>query len=371
MRIAFLCKQQYTGHDVIRDRYGRLYQLPLQLARLGHTVAGFCLSYHKHSNGLWIHPTATGHLQWTSRTLLDPTSLLHGGYPLELLRGIRSFEPDIIVGASDIPHAALACWIARKLDRPLALDLYDNFESFGQARIPGFVRMLSHAIRRASLLVCVTPQLEQFVRQQYRPTAEITVMGNGLDRSLFHPREKLAARRMLNLPQDAFLIGTAGNLHRLKGIATVYGAWPEISASCPDAQLVLAGPVERGYPPPSGPKVHFLGNLTQAQMPELFSAMDLGIVSVLDSAFGRYCFPQKAYEMLACGLTVIASDVGALADALSDTPELLFQPGDPGSLAHAALRQISRPKQTDLPISDWAELVARLEPALTRAARLA
>jgi hypothetical protein len=41
MRIAFLCKRQYMGKDVILDRYARLYEIPYQLARLGHTVRGY------------------------------------------------------------------------------------------------------------------------------------------------------------------------------------------------------------------------------------------------------------------------------------------------------------------------------------------
>ena len=43
MRIAFLCKRHYTGKDVITDRFGRLYEIPHQLALLGHEVKAWCL----------------------------------------------------------------------------------------------------------------------------------------------------------------------------------------------------------------------------------------------------------------------------------------------------------------------------------------
>ena len=45
MRIAYLCKRRYMSKDVILDRYARLYEIPYQLARLGHTVEAFCLCY--------------------------------------------------------------------------------------------------------------------------------------------------------------------------------------------------------------------------------------------------------------------------------------------------------------------------------------
>jgi hypothetical protein len=37
MRMAFLCKRHYMGKDVIADRYARLYEIPYQLVKLGHT----------------------------------------------------------------------------------------------------------------------------------------------------------------------------------------------------------------------------------------------------------------------------------------------------------------------------------------------
>lgn len=40
MRIAYLCKRQYMSHDVIVDRYARLYEQPRQLALRGHEVLG-------------------------------------------------------------------------------------------------------------------------------------------------------------------------------------------------------------------------------------------------------------------------------------------------------------------------------------------
>jgi len=35
MKIAFLCKRRYMDKDVVADRYGRLYEIPYQLSRLG------------------------------------------------------------------------------------------------------------------------------------------------------------------------------------------------------------------------------------------------------------------------------------------------------------------------------------------------
>ncbi|MBD8899291.1 glycosyltransferase family 4 protein [Rhodanobacter sp. DHG33] len=365
MRIAFLCKRQYTGHDVISDRYGRLYEIPLHLARIGHTVHGYCMDYHhREGYGNWSHQASPGVLHWESQALgkLKFPTLL--GYPSRILKELEAFRPDIIVGASDIPHVALAAWLAEKLRVPCAVDLYDNFESFGQARIPGFHAALRWAVRKANLVIVVSQGLRQFVEGKYQPGAPILVMGNSLDTSLFHQRDRAAARASFGLPMDAKLIGTAGSLYLEKGFAPLCAAWEKISATRNDVQLVLAGPVEKGITLPKGNRVHYLGNLPYTRVPELFSALDVGIVSVMDSPFGRYCFPQKVSEMLACGLAVTAADIGVTSELFADIPEALFRTADAQDMAEAIVRQLDHPIRPDRPIRGWEELVADIEPRL-------
>ena len=136
MRIVFLCKRRYMAKDVIVDRHARLYEIPRQLANLGHKVLRLCLSYYGDEEGEWAHETEAGELRWVSRCL--GRTVLPGllGYPWRALTTAREFAPDIIIGASDIPHVVVGHWLARRLNVPCVADLYDNFESFGLARIP-------------------------------------------------------------------------------------------------------------------------------------------------------------------------------------------------------------------------------------------
>lgn len=364
MRIAFLCKRRYMGKDVILDRYARLYEVPCQLARLGHEVRAWCLDYHAESEGEWSHEAAPGTLAWESNSLgrLRIPALL--SYPRRMLQRLRAFGPDVLIGASDIPHVALAAWLARTLDVPYAVDLYDNFEGFGQARIPGFVPALRRATREAGLVTTTSEPLRRFVMSVYAPRGEVVAMPSSVDKTVFRPRDKAAARARLGLPADAPLIGTAGGLYREKGIEPLYAAWRTVSERRPDARLVLAGPLESGFAPPRDERAHYLGHLAHAEVADLFSALDVGVISVLDTPFGRYCFPQKAYEMLACNLSVAAADVGAMSELFAGTPQALFKPGNAGELADAVLRQLEQPSLLETPIQDWAQLVSGIEPTL-------
>jgi len=365
MRIAYLCKRRYMGKDVILDRYARLYEVPFQLARLGHEVAAYCLSYRREREaGEWLHDAAPGALAWHSQAL----GLRTLAYPRYLLRQLREFAPDLLIAASDIPHVALGGWLAKRLRVPFVADLYDNFEGFGQARIPGMVPALRQSVRGADLVLTTSEPLRDVVVNDYHARGEVLAMPSTVDKSVFHPRDRAASRSALGLPDDAVLIGTAGGLYRAKGIDALYAAWHQLRESMPQLHLVLAGPYESNLPPPRGERVHYLGSLPHAQIAQLFCALDVGVICILDTPFGRYSFPQKAYEMLACDLPVVAADVGAMGTLFAGSPRSLYETGNANNLAEKLRGQAVNPVRPDIAIEDWEQVVGRLEPGLIRLA---
>lgn len=371
MRIAFLCKRRYMGKDVILDRYARLYEIPRQLATLGHEVRGYCLDYHgdqDNAAGYWEHQTTAGSLSWASESVRGTRLPRLLRYPWHMLDQLKNFQPHVLIGASDIPHVALTRWLAGRLGQPYAVDLYDNFEGFGQARIPGFVPALRNAARNASLVVTTSEPLRQMVLNNYGAKGQVVSMPSSVDLQVFCTGDKSAARQRLGLPEGAVLIGTAGGLYQDKGIEPLYQAWASLAARHSSVRLVLAGPYRSELPPPHGDRVHYLGHLGHAQVADLFRALDIGVISILDTPFGRYCFPQKAYEMLACGLSVVVSDIGEMSQLFAATPQILFSPGDAQGLLRAVENQLRTPVQPQIPVHDWHALIEGIEPMLVRMA---
>lgn len=364
MRIAFLCKRHYTGKDVLVDRYGRLFELPHQLARRGHELKVFCLDYRGSRDEHQQESAGLGSMSWISFAVGGIRAARIITLPGRLLKTFGKFKPDVVIGASDIPHVALAAWLGRQLEVLSAIDLYDNFESFAQARIPGFRTLLRYAIRNAGLVTTVSHTLREKVYRDYAPPGAMLVIPNGINTAAFFPSPRAQARSGLGLPERARLVGTAGGLSRMKGLDVVYAAWQMLAQSRPDLHLVLAGPVERALRIPEGPRVHYLGELTEECVAKLFSALDVGIISLHDSSFGRYCFPQKAHEMLACGLPVVATDVGEMASFFSAWPSLLFPADDPRAMAAAVMAQLDEPVVPSIAIADWQQLAAQLETEL-------
>lgn len=358
MRIAYLCKRQYMSYDVIADRYARLYEQPRQLALRGHAVLGLCLSYRPTQARDEWHPAGPGQLRWVG---LTPGRSYGLAYPRQALRLLRGFVPDILVGASDVPHILLSGWLARRLDLPLAVDLYDHFESFGLSRLPGLIPLYRRVLRRTAVVTCVSEPLADLVRTRYGARGQVLALPSTIDRTIFHPRDRAACRERFGLPRNAKLVGTAGGLSREKGIEPLYRAFEDLSRDDPTVHLVLAGPFDPRCPPPEDPRVHYLGMLPHAQTADLFGALDVGVVYLRDTPYGRYSFPQKAYEMAACGVPLAVARVGAMAALFYSATQNLYEPDDAVSLANCLKAQLARPEVARLKIPDWSELAGLME----------
>lgn len=364
MRIAFLCKRRYMSKDVILDRYARLYEIPYQLALLGHEVLGLCMSYQNAVPGQWTHDAAPGTLQWESYAAGHAIVPALAAYPARMLKRLRAFKPDVLIGASDIPHVVLTAWLARRLGVPYAIDLYDNFEGFGQARIPGFVPALRRAVREADLVTTTSVPLQIMVQQDYQAKGKVLAMPSTIDQAVFRPLDKQQCRQALGLPLDAMLIGTAGGLLQERGIGDLYQAWEQLSATRPELHLVLAGPTDAKLPHPQHPRVHYQGMLAHADTAKLFGALDVGVIYLRDTPFGRFCFPQKAYEMQACQLPVVATSVGVMPHLLASVPQALYQEGSAPDLVRALVFQLEQRVLPDLPVEDWGQVIGRVEQEL-------
>jgi glycosyltransferase involved in cell wall biosynthesis len=73
--------------------------------------------------------------------------------------------------------------------------------------------------------------------------------------------------------------------------------------------------------------------------------------------------------MIACGLPVVAADVGAMGDLLRPSEEeCLFLPGDPGSLARHVITQLHDQRRADVHIDDWRGVIGAIEPRLRQIA---
>jgi glycosyltransferase involved in cell wall biosynthesis len=85
---------------------------------------------------------------------------------------------------------------------------------------------------------------------------------------------------------------------------------------------------------------------------------------MLNSDFGRYAFPQKLYEILACQVPVIVAAVGAMRELLLAFPEFLYEPENIGELSNRLKAQLASPSVPTITVPDWTDQTILLEKIL-------
>ncbi|HXG50603.1 MAG TPA: glycosyltransferase [candidate division Zixibacteria bacterium] len=371
MKVLVLTKRQYMGKDLLDDRFGRFRELPAELANLGHEVRGVTLSYRRRNDTTVLDSARPGgpSVMWES---FDLTSRAGAGAAMFIRRSVEiigHFEPDVIWAGSDAFLAVLGAWLARRRRLRSVIDLYDNFEAFGASRLPLIVPLFRRAVRSADGVTCFSRRLAAHITRDYRRLKPTVVIENGVRTELFRPLDRRECRLRLGLPETATIVGTAGALDRSRGIETLFSAFELLAAERSDLWLALAGPIGRGVSLPDHPRVRYLGNLPHHQVPDFVNALDLSVVCYRHSSQGEYSFPQKAYEILACRVPIVAAAVGTMIELLERHPDHLYEAENPSSLAAAVTRQLRERQVLDLPVPSWRDSAAELERFLLRLSR--
>lgn len=340
MNIHLLCKRYYTNKDLLNDRFGRLYHLPVQLARLGAKVSVTAIDYRNrqsatlHSSGV-IFDTAPATLRQLP------------GLVFALYRTIRATQPDVLIASGD-SHIGYIGWrIARRLGIRYFFDVYDDYTVFPGNRIPGMKRMFHSAVKHADGVLCASTPLQHKLSELNRQTL---LVENGVDRTLFAPGSPALARQTLGLEDMIPLVGYFGSITPTRGPLLI-SACLTVRQAIPTLRLVLAGRV-------SGvtitePWIDYLDELPQTSVPNLIRACDVVTVPYANDAFNSMAGPCKIAEYLACHKPVVATRVAGHEQIFKTAPESLCEP-DAESMAGALRRQLQNPMLEPFPESmDW------------------
>lgn len=347
------------GKDLLKDGYGRYFEIPEHLATRGHEVAGLTISY-RHS----LTPESPlGLARWESINAIPfpPISLKYFFEKAKIL--IHEMEPDIIWAGSDVIHCILASRLSSKYRIPLIIDLYDNYESYRLTSAPMLKGLFVSSCQKADAITTIGKKLQRYVETSYEiQPRKIFSLHNAISSELFKPLEKTQSRNKLGLPASAKLIGTAGSLTKDRGIDVVFLAFIQLAEAFNDIYLVLAGQRDRTVTQYKHDRIIDLGALPLDQVPLVFNSLDVAIISNKASAFGEYCFPQKFYEIVSCQTPLVATNVGEMSTMLEEYPSMLFSEDSVEELKCAVLSQLNRPQS--IPIeknNSWSDRAASLE----------
>lgn len=170
----------------------------------------------------------------------------------------------------------------------------------------------------------------------------VTTIHYGLDPTAFRPRNRMALRASLEIPESAFVVlFAADELHnQRKGLPLLLKALQQMAGQR-EVYLLSVGD---GACTLNTPFVHIhLGRFTSDDMLSIFySAGDCFIIPSLQEVFGL-----TALEAMACGTPVIGFATGGIPDMVKPgRTGLLAESNDVGDLAEKIFWMMEHPEET-------------------------
>lgn len=171
------------------------------------------------------------------------------------------------------------------------------------------------------------------------------VMPYGIDLSLFKP--------FTQQPRPKLRVGFAGQWVPRKGIDTLLNAWPKVREAMPAAELHMldggslwkvdftipgaAEAIAKVREAESQGALHIQPALPHSRMPEFWNSISVAVVPSLYEPLAGVVM-----EAMACGVPVIASDVGGFPDMIENEKSgLLFPTGNADALANSIIRLLT------------------------------
>lgn len=305
--------------------YGRFAATPRRAVR----ATGLQVSYPRYlmlpKVGVALQPDSMARA-----ALADVRALIDGGW-----------QPELIDAHYLYPDGVAAALLAQRLGLPFVMTARGTDVNV-IAQQPGPGQRIRDAAARAAAVIAVSQPLKDKLVALGVDRTKIHVLRNGVDTDLFRLEDRAAARAALELPADAPIAASVGNLVPEKGQALAI----EALRALPDLRLVIVGdgPLRRELAARAeqagvAARVEFRGVMPQAALSRLYAASD---VLLLTSQ--REGWPNVVLEAMACGTPVVAFDVGAVREMItSELTGRIVAERDAAALAAAVASVLSSP----------------------------
>lgn len=274
---------------------------------------------------------------------------------LPTLRRLKRQGYNLIDAHFAYPDGYAATLLGRWLNLPTSITLRGT--EVPHSRDPVLRARIVKALARATRVFSVSDSLRQLAIGLGMPAEKGRVIGNGIDLERFQPQPRDTARRRFGLPEDARVLISVGALVERKGFHRVIECLPELLREMPNLHYLIVGganpegdmlPELRARVAAAGleDRVHFLGALPPEDLKWPLSAADVFVLATRNEGWANVFL-----EAMACGLPVVATDVGGNREVVC-RPELgtIVPYGDRAALTQALRDALERdwPRQAIL-----------------------
>ena len=252
----------------------------------------------------------------------------------------RAGRVDVIDAHFAYPDGFAASRVGARLGLPCTVTMRGTEPR--HSRDPRLRRRVIAGLRSASRVFAVSGSLKRLALELGLPQERVVVVGNGVDSQRFTPMDRAAARSAFGLAAEASVLVTVGGLVERKGFHRVIACLPELRKSYPDLHYLAvgsAGPegdfsaVLRAQVDELGlqDRVHFLGALPPDRVRMALAAADVSVLASSNEGWANVLL-----ESMACGVPVVATDVGGNSEVVSNADLGAIVPlGDQAALCRA------------------------------------
>lgn len=253
-------------------------------------------------------------------------------------RRVERWRPDIVHAHYATSYGLLGVWVRF---HPWVLSVWGSdlldFPKFS----PLHRALVRYILEKPDQILATSPILAQAVRDLARTAPAVEIIPFGVDIEKFTPRPNRSVT-------NGVTIGVVKTLEPKYGIEYLIRAFAILRARFPNVSLVVVGggrlrrhleELSRSLGVPN--HITFSGSVPHERVVDYLHTFDIFVVpSVLDSE----TFGVAAVEAAACGLPVVASNVGGLPGVVRDgVTGFLVPPRNPQALADTLERLIRNP----------------------------
>jgi glycosyltransferase involved in cell wall biosynthesis len=378
MKILYLCPD--LGVPVLGRKGASVHvrELVAAFGRAGHNVLLAAQVLNKSPwekpasvNANLLHLRASTHIAEVAAALKALNAMLGAEnslpgelrrilYNQELADGLeRRFDgdpPDFIYERASL-YGTAGVVLSRELNVPLLLELNAPLAAEQASyRGTGLGELAAQAERwmlsRADAVLTVSAPLRDHALSLGAETARVHVFPNGVDPTLFQPGPPEASVRARLGLDDGPVLGFVGGLRPWHGVEVLPELAERLAKLHRKLRLVVVGDgqlrplLEESFGKRKLlERVVFTGTLAHEEVAAVIRQFDVALAPYpqLDHAF--YFSPLKIFEYMACGVTVVAANVGQISEIVRDGKTgLLYPPGDVNALANACHRLLGNPR---------------------------
>lgn len=274
-------------------------------------------------------------------------------YAIPQITSLKTFLES--VKSSDLIHvhghpylsSFIAAKIAKKYSKPLVLTQHNTFIEYGSSLWDHVEWLNDYAIGRqvlkeADKIVVVSNATGDYVLSLGADPEKIRVLHNGVDVNRFRPLTgvKDEMRKKLGISKDSSIVLTVRRLVYKNGIDTLIESAKKAIKKNPRLVFLVVGKgpdfekvKEKIEQLGIGKNFRLTGFISDEDLPFYYNTADF---FVLPSKSGEG-LPLVALEAMACGVPVIATNVGGTSEIMIEGSGKLVPPSNPDSLAEAIL----------------------------------